>query len=61
VPAFANFPARMQLSAAFRALLLPPLPDRFLDLCFGDFRSAQPDESWFIGLLHRTLRVDAAG
>jgi hypothetical protein len=48
------------LDAAFWALLAPRLLSGLLYFSFGNFRGSKPGEPWFIGLLHRTLRMYTA-
>jgi|SRR5688500_3089516 hypothetical protein len=58
--AFANFAARVQLRAAFGALLLPSLANRLFDLCVCEFRLSKPDDPRLIRLLHGALRMNPA-
>ncbi len=60
VSAFANFATSMQLGAAFRALLFPSLPSRFLYFRLGDFCCSQFEQPRFIRLLHCALWMDSA-
>ncbi len=62
VAASAGFAAGVNLRAALGTALLPDLPflGWFLGCCFGRFRVAKFCQPGFIGLLHRTLWMDAA-
>jgi len=60
VSAFADLEARMGLSTACGAFLLPALADGLLDLWFGGAGGSQANESWLIRLLDGTLGVNAA-
>jgi hypothetical protein len=60
VSAFADLQARMRLSAACGAFLLPALASRLLDLWFGRSRGSEANEPRLIGLLNGALGMNAA-
>jgi hypothetical protein len=60
VPALANSAPRVHVRAALRASLLPCLANGLFDLCVRCFLRSKPHQPRLVGLLHRTLRVNAA-